>query len=591
MEKFLFAVTCTTCQAKLRVRDFAAVGSIVHCPKCQSMVLIQPPAGWTPPAEGADTLPEIEPPQPAGPPPLPTTSLPPATPEADVSAGDETAQKSGSALRWCKKRWPALAFALVVLVFFAWALAPPGTPTDEPEEPPVELPAGPGEAIEEPVEPQPEKPADKPAVPGTAEKLEQENKQFPNWIAWFRATAPKLQPPDWKNWIPDLTRPASPEKPKPASEKPAAKVAATPKDKPKPGPFLPRDPLPDVDVTPRLARPIADFQLKEMPLAEFVEFAGQLGGFTATIDPDAIQRLGATLDSPISVKLTAATLRDVLNAGLKTAGLSLTLRRGQPVIGGAETDAQTLYTLRYAVEDLAGRSPAELKAFADRLQRLVAPDMWQRSPIAVEGDNLKIDQTAIVHDRIVDFCERLRTARKLPLRSRYDAERFSLRTRWNRVAMAIERPVTANFPRPTSLARVLSVLEDAGTVRITVDWADLRPLGISAETLALVKANQKPLAAALDEVLAPLGLAVRPIDVGWLHVGGQKAIQARRDLEFYPAADLIARLGGPQLLRRLASDGATLEIDEPSGHVLALASPPTHAALEKRLAELRKKKP
>ena len=45
MEKALFSVSCTTCRAKLAVRDKEAIGEILECPKCGSMVLIVPPEG------------------------------------------------------------------------------------------------------------------------------------------------------------------------------------------------------------------------------------------------------------------------------------------------------------------------------------------------------------------------------------------------------------------------------------------------------------------------------------------------------------------------------------------------------------------
>jgi hypothetical protein len=46
----LFSITCTTCQARLKVRELSAIGEILACPKCQSMVQVLPPAGWRPPA-------------------------------------------------------------------------------------------------------------------------------------------------------------------------------------------------------------------------------------------------------------------------------------------------------------------------------------------------------------------------------------------------------------------------------------------------------------------------------------------------------------------------------------------------------------
>ena len=42
----LFTIQCTTCQARLKVKDESAIGDIVACPKCGSMVQIVPPVGW-----------------------------------------------------------------------------------------------------------------------------------------------------------------------------------------------------------------------------------------------------------------------------------------------------------------------------------------------------------------------------------------------------------------------------------------------------------------------------------------------------------------------------------------------------------------
>lgn len=42
----LFSIQCTTCQSRLKVRDRAVIGQILACPKCQSMVLVEPPPDW-----------------------------------------------------------------------------------------------------------------------------------------------------------------------------------------------------------------------------------------------------------------------------------------------------------------------------------------------------------------------------------------------------------------------------------------------------------------------------------------------------------------------------------------------------------------
>ncbi len=51
MDRVLFSITCTTCEARLNVRDASAVGTIVNCPKCESMVQVTAPPGWQAPSE------------------------------------------------------------------------------------------------------------------------------------------------------------------------------------------------------------------------------------------------------------------------------------------------------------------------------------------------------------------------------------------------------------------------------------------------------------------------------------------------------------------------------------------------------------
>src|SRR5580765_5441801 len=53
----LFAITCTTCKSRLRVRDPAAVGQILSCPKCGGMVMVKPPPVWNEANEQKSDLP------------------------------------------------------------------------------------------------------------------------------------------------------------------------------------------------------------------------------------------------------------------------------------------------------------------------------------------------------------------------------------------------------------------------------------------------------------------------------------------------------------------------------------------------------
>jgi hypothetical protein len=58
VEKALFTITCTTCQARLIVRSEAAIGAILECPRCTSMVKVVPQA----PPSNAGSAPLAPPP-------------------------------------------------------------------------------------------------------------------------------------------------------------------------------------------------------------------------------------------------------------------------------------------------------------------------------------------------------------------------------------------------------------------------------------------------------------------------------------------------------------------------------------------------
>lgn len=53
----LFAITCTTCKSRLKVRDPAAIGQILSCPKCGGMVMVKPPPAFSEATEQKSDLP------------------------------------------------------------------------------------------------------------------------------------------------------------------------------------------------------------------------------------------------------------------------------------------------------------------------------------------------------------------------------------------------------------------------------------------------------------------------------------------------------------------------------------------------------
>ncbi len=64
----LFHISCPTCDARLKVLNEEAIGAILTCPKCESMVQVEAPPGWKPPPKkgpAEDSSPKPKPAKPA----------------------------------------------------------------------------------------------------------------------------------------------------------------------------------------------------------------------------------------------------------------------------------------------------------------------------------------------------------------------------------------------------------------------------------------------------------------------------------------------------------------------------------------------
>ncbi len=107
---------------------------------------------------------------------------------------------------------------------------------------------------------------------------------------------------------------------------------------------------------------------------------------------------------------------------------------------------------------------------------------------------------------------------------------------------------------------------------------------------------------ALNDLLAPLKLAYRPIDARTLQVTTQSALAARLELEFYPVgkmlgkdgstADLIERIKtsiSPSLWRD-AAGAATIYFDQPSSTLIVLQTPSVHVAIQALLNQIKENK-
>ncbi len=342
---------------------------------------------------------------------------------------------------------------------------------------------------------------------------------------------PAGPPPDSIEPRPEVAEPAVPEKPQPAVAE-AEAVADEPA----------REPLPAVDVTARLTESVPQLEMTDVPLGQVVGLLAQIGGVPITFDPDGIASVGVSLRDPVALRRDEANLGKLLEAVLAERGLTYVTERGQVLVTAPAVARGELTSRRYRVDDLAAdqTSLAELAAV---VQRLIAPESWQSEggpgTVHARDGALVIEQTASTHHQVLLFCEKLRRARGLPIRSRFPLEWFKLATRRTRAADVLAEEITANFREPTPLVEVLGHLGGLAGADILVDRRPMAAAGISDTDPASVAIVDEPFDATLDKLLRPLGLAWRALDARTLQVSTQAALDETMELEFYPVAPLL----------------------------------------------------
>lgn len=363
-----------------------------------------------------------------------------------------------------------------------------------------------------------------------------------------------------------------------------------------------------VDVAARLGDKLAQVEFQAVPLADFAQFITDFSTIPVTLDPEALQFARATPDKPVSIKLRDASIGAVFTDALAPLGLAYEITSAGLMVGRPAPADGKLRASPYTVTDLGGDDAERLAALAELAAALVAPESWESASgpgtlvPSVEKQALLVQQSEAVHFQIVLFCEKLRVARGLSPRSKFDKSLFQLEPRVARAASKLNTPITLNFSQPAPLVRILDRLGKTAGLRILVDWQAAATVGWSPEAEGTVVADKLPLGDTLSALLRPMDLTYRVVDENLLQVTTPRALEARLELEFYPVSDLLSdKQSGQQLLERVkaslgdelfpeAGPGGAIRFDAPAKCLLVSLPQLKQAELVKLLAEWRAEK-
>jgi hypothetical protein len=598
-----FRVQCETCHSWLKVRDEGFVGEVHSCPKCGSMVLIAAPTGESAPVQATAAAPVIAVMSNT----LETAEAPPEAFAAQPPLPQPVVETvSGAAFPWVlisSISGAALA-GVATIAFFLWSSAEtPDSPTlpVAVQEKPIE--AEPASTIAEP-EPTTvieevavnDSPAettvvdDQPAE--STQTDEQESLKLPPEVVAEESTARNVEPAER---VALANTPPVEEAPKP--EEPPQEIdplaidfdeveivlrkgaggpvvkdpprdeppSATPQELVEPsldenlaavaqhaGVFVHRGPTnestgPFVGSSQTaLTYVIPSVDLHDIPLDEAMRLVGGVAGVPITIDPVALRLAGVSASKPIDMVGEAVTLTDLLASSLKPLRLGVVAEG--PYVTVVRLEADEVRTIQHQVADLVDSDEVELANMLRSLGKLPADSQFVDGKFAVTAP------LATQYDLVV-LCERLRLARKLPLKTKYPPSLLPAEPSLTTLAPMLDRRTTFSFVEPTPLADVFAHWRRVTGLSILIDWRALADIGYGPRSTVECSVTNRPMRAALDGVLGGLGLTWGAIDGRTLWLTTQDAAQQPETIEFYPPGTA-------------AHAGAVAEVDPVSGRVL-----------------------
>ena len=535
-----YTIGCVTCGAQLRVEREDAIGKILSCPKCESMVQIGPP----------DIQSGIEPVMEPTEPTSGEAAYPGKTPrqsDRDAFARDPTDLIIESSATPSRKlpQWillPLAALAGILLTMGLWS-ATRQNRAPETKEVPAETNSDATEAQETPDVLSVDKSVDKenselneeaitatsPANPETTSATETENSTDKNPAPLDNAQNDSLEP-NVSNETEDSER-NNPLR----TNSQIAEEQETPEPRPTSNEITiesnPRLPLPPPapEMLKNLKTKLQDIQLKETSLQNAIAMLSRLSATNISLDHAALIRTGLSPETMINYQGQNSTIDEILAQLLEPLGLAYIPSGESLFITVPDFTDQDLLEETYAFDAFEPELSAE--AMANIIRTFIAPDSWEsaggEATISRQNHQLRITQTKAGHSATRRLLTKLQGVHDTPeIKS---ATRTHNPTKDDPLAQII----TYGTRQPLSLASFLRQLSSRIDQNIVLDELALLRSGISSDQLIEVELKKWPLQDLLKETFTRFGLALEIMDDHTIVVTSESRGQSSMVLRIY----------------------------------------------------------
>ncbi|GHT31394.1 hypothetical protein FACS1894214_2660 [Planctomycetales bacterium] len=513
----MFTLQCTTCNAKLAVKNENLIGQIVACPKCGSMVLIQPPEESLPiPNPFSDSSEEQEVPR-------PVVRFPDAVSERESSVAtnletvyQEIPPENSAEIEvipeselWTRKILLAVISVLFILLLFA-----AGFLVMQKQPPPLTDGAAENTVNNTAVNNTTENSSPAPPVQDS-EQNKTEIETAPLTVSPI-TNAAEQEPvsedtikknTDEKDKLAELF--ALPMKVPPEQAKPDGNKESGDNDSTdvlagiqKKMPDLLNDSAGlTLDIPNILNIPLKKWTLNKTPLLNVLRQFSELTEIPLTIDIDELLCRSIYADTPITISSENETAGKTLEKILQTVGLIFTVEENQITVSVPKSERDKIEQQNFEVSDIGAVLPiADLENYI--LQLVMFP---KDGGIETAGSTICVLNTKRHLAEILRLTEQLRVLYGLKQKTEMPPEKLVPESfGWDAVCV----PMTLNYYQPELLTDVLQQIEKTAKVQIIIDNRSLHRSLVSLKTLySSIHCNCEPVNTALQRLLSSVDTA------------------------------------------------------------------------------------
>jgi hypothetical protein len=307
--------------------------------------------------------------------------------------------------------------------------------------------------------------------------------------------------------------------------------------------YIPK-PLPmEGDPAEQMSVHLTGIKFDSIRAIDFIRFVSDLSGTPVTFDIENIRADGIDLTQTIVVLNEDLTVGQILTENLKPLNLQYSVVPAGILITTVDSESFAYKTHALPIAISASDSESTTR-FMENLQSAVVPESWSvnggEGLLEMADGQLRIYQKKLTHHKIERFIYKLDIAKKLADSPNDPALIEQAKSKYKHVheKLASKTTYTAADPRP--IEEVFAAIANDMKLTIVLDWQSLFPLGWNPNTEIAWSNAGKTFGESLNEIVSSMNIGYRWIDQTTLEITSRDKIRSSLEIEVYSIKPLIA---------------------------------------------------